>query len=147
MYRTAPINAIYRPAIAIGDGVCTVSIEVGPTFHHAASSLHGSVYFKMLDDAAFFAVLSRVTDVFVVTSSFHLAFLRPVSSGRIIAKGEAVRIASSVCVGSARLMNEAGEELARGTGDFARTRTALTSLELYRRVLEKSAGEEAAHGG
>jgi acyl-coenzyme A thioesterase PaaI-like protein len=41
----------------------------------------GSVYFKMLDDAAFFAVNSIVEDVFVYTVSLNVQLLRPVASG------------------------------------------------------------------
>ena len=34
--------------------------------------MHGSVYFKALDDAAYFAVSSLVTDYLLVTVSFNL---------------------------------------------------------------------------
>jgi acyl-coenzyme A thioesterase PaaI-like protein len=36
--------------------------------HHSIHAVHGSVYFKALDDAAFFAVNSLVEDVFVLTA-------------------------------------------------------------------------------
>ena len=58
MYLGAPTNEIYRPKIRISEGEAEISIEVGPHFHHAARSVHGSHYFKALDDAAFFAVNS-----------------------------------------------------------------------------------------
>jgi hypothetical protein len=35
---------------------------VRPDFFHAAHAVHGSVYFKALDDAAFFAVASLVQE-------------------------------------------------------------------------------------
>ena len=44
---------------------------------HAAGAVHGSVYFKMLDDAAWFAVNSLLTDEFVVTASFTVYLTRP----------------------------------------------------------------------
>ena len=50
-----------------------------------------SPYFKLLDDAAFFAVHSIVTDVFVLTTSFNINLIRPVSSGVITAKGKVTR--------------------------------------------------------
>ena len=48
---------------------------------HTAGSLHGSCYFKLLDDAAFFASQARVRDFFVLTSAFNTVFMRPVVPG------------------------------------------------------------------
>src|SRR6516225_4956321 len=90
MYRGAPINALYEPTITIDDGVAEVAITVKPTFFHAANALHGSVYFKLLDDACFFAAASRVEDVMVLTVSFTTYITRPVTGGSLIARGRVV---------------------------------------------------------
>jgi len=81
MYLKAPINAYFRPSIHIRDGEADIVIPVQPEFFHAAHAVHGSVYFKAMDDAAFFAVNSIVEDVFVLTASFNLHLLRPISAG------------------------------------------------------------------
>lgn len=47
---------VLRAVDARGDGEAEVSIEVGRELFHASGAVHGSVYFKLLDDAAFFAV-------------------------------------------------------------------------------------------
>ena len=44
---------------------------------HAADAAHGTVYFKMMDDAAFYACNSLVTDRFLLTTAFNLLFTRP----------------------------------------------------------------------
>ena len=49
-----------------------------PTCFHAAGAAHGTIYFKMLDDAAFYAANTLVTDRFLLTTSFNLQFLRPI---------------------------------------------------------------------
>lgn len=54
MYLAAPVNEFYHPVIQIEQGKSTIEIQVSEKFHHAAGAVHGSVYFKMLDDAAFF---------------------------------------------------------------------------------------------
>jgi hypothetical protein len=72
LYLGAPTNAYYRPSIQIGEGRAEIEIAVRPEFMHAAKAVHGSVYFKLLDDACFFAVNSLVEDVFVLTTSFNL---------------------------------------------------------------------------
>ncbi len=46
-----------------------------------------SVYFKALDDAAFFAANSVVEDVFVLTTNFNIQLLRTVTEGTLIATG------------------------------------------------------------
>lgn len=125
MYLGAPINVLYRPRISIGEGQCEIHCAARPEFHHAAAGLHGSVFFKMLDDAAFFAVASTVTDVFVLTASFHVSLLRPITVGEMRSVGRVVRSSRVVSVAEAVLFDPEGREAARGIGDFARSRVAL----------------------
>ena len=54
MYQAAPINDFYKPVMTVSDSYAVIEIEVSDKHHHAAGAMHGSVYFKMLDDAAFF---------------------------------------------------------------------------------------------
>ena len=89
-------------------------------------AIHGSVYFKLLDDAAFFAVNSIVEDVFVLTTSFNTNIVRPVDSGKIKAVGE-VRFASkNLFIAQSTLLDERGKEIAFGTGHFAKSKVSLT---------------------
>jgi acyl-coenzyme A thioesterase PaaI-like protein len=81
MYRGAPCNEYYRPDIAIARGTAEVSIPVRPQLFHPAGAVHGSAYFKALDDAAFFAVNSLIEDLFVLTVSFNVHLTRPISCG------------------------------------------------------------------
>ena len=70
MYLSAPINAFYDPRIEVSDAEAIVEIEVSEKLFHSAEAVHGSVYFKMLDDAAFFAASALEREVFVLTTSF-----------------------------------------------------------------------------
>ncbi len=82
MYLAAPINEFFKPDITIGKGTAEITVHVDDRrFFHAANAIHGSVYFKCLDDAAFFAVSSLVEDCFVLTSNFNLYLHAPVSGG------------------------------------------------------------------
>jgi len=58
MYAAAPINNFFLPKITVSEGESIIEIEITEKLHHAAGGVHGSVYFKMLDDAAFFAANS-----------------------------------------------------------------------------------------
>ena len=81
MYYSAPINEIFPPKLSIKEDFASISMNIKTDYHHAAGSLHGSVYFKLLDDSAFFAAQSMVNDLFVFTASFNTYILKPVVAG------------------------------------------------------------------
>ena len=132
MYLGAPTNRYYEPEIEIEDGVARIRVAVEEKFFHAATAVHGSVYFKVLDDAAFFAVGSLVDDVLVLTASFNLYLTRPVSSGVIQASGRVVHRSRRLFVAEAVASDSEGRELARGSGTFMRSQIALASEMGYR---------------
>ena len=131
MYLSAPINEFYLPSIEISQGQAVIQTEVKPEFFHAAGSLHGSVYFKLLDDAAFFAVNSLVKDFFVLTVSFNIYLTRPVTKGVLIAQGRVVSHSVNYFVAESVLtVND--KDVARGSGSFLRSRVELASVESYK---------------
>jgi uncharacterized protein (TIGR00369 family) len=133
LYHSAPVNRHFESAISISEsGVCRIRFIVGEDHYHAAGAVHGSAYFKMLDDAAFYAANSLVTDRFLLTTAFNLFFTRPLMAGPVIAEGRWVSGRKRVYVADARLVDATGEEAARGTGTFMRSGVALSSLPGYR---------------
>ena len=125
MYLSAPANEYFRPEIRIDEGRAEVRLVVRPDFFHAASAVHGSVYFKLLDDATFFAASSLVDDVFVLTASFNIYFLRPISTGTMTANGTIVSRSSRLLIGEGVLVDSDGREIARGSGTFMPSRVHL----------------------
>ncbi len=133
LYRSAPINALFRSRIEIADpGLARIRFEVDPDSFHAAGAAHGTLYFKMMDDAAFYACNSLVSDRFLLTTAFNLVFTRPLRGGEVVAEGRWISGKRRVFVGEARLLGPDGEEAARGTGTFMRSHIPLSSLEGYR---------------
>lgn len=126
MYHGAPTNAYYQPTLRVSEAKAELDIPVKPEFFHAAHAVHGSVYFKALDDAAFFAVSSVVTDVFVLTASFNLYLLRPVSDGVLHATGRVVHRSRSLLLAESELLDARQRPVARGSGSFMRSTIALT---------------------
>ena len=102
-----------------------ISMQVEPKYFHAGNSLHGSVYFKMLDDAAYFAVNSIVQDSFVYTTSFNIQILRPVKVGKIKAVGELKFKSKNLFIADAILYDEKNREVARGSGNFMKSEIQL----------------------
>jgi uncharacterized protein (TIGR00369 family) len=132
LYRRAPINALFRSTIEIAEqGVARIRFDVDESTFHAAGAAHGTLYFKMMDDAAFYACNSMVSDRFLLTTAFNLNFTRPLKSGPVTAEGRWVSGRRRVFVGEARLIDGDGEEAARGTGTFMRSHIPLASLPGY----------------
>jgi uncharacterized protein (TIGR00369 family) len=132
LYAAAPINRLFESRLEIVDsGVARIHFTVDERHYHAGGAVHGTAYFKMLDDAAFYACNSLVTDRFLLTTAFNLLFTRPLKAGPVIAEGRWISGQRRVFVGEARLIDAEGEEAARGTGTFMRSGIALAGLPGY----------------
>jgi uncharacterized protein (TIGR00369 family) len=125
MYAGARVNEYFAPVLRVSDGRAEVTISVRPDFFHAAHAVHGAVYFKALDDAAFFAANSVIDDVFVLTVTFNVMLLRPVTAGEMIATGAVRHRSRNLLVAESELVDERGRALARGSGTFMRSTIAL----------------------
>ena len=133
LYRSAPINGLFRSSIRIVKaGESAIDFPVEESAFHAAGAAHGTLYFKMLDDAAFYAANSVVSDRFLLTTAFNLHFTRPMKSGTARAEGRWISGRRRVFVAEARIVDSTGEECARGTGTFMRSHIPLSSLPGYR---------------
>lgn len=132
LYASAPVNALFESALEVtGEGSARITFEVTEACFHAAGAAHGTIYFKMLDDAAFYAANTLVTDRFLLTTSFNLHFSKPVREGRVVAEGRWISGRRRVFVAESRLVDAEGEEIGRGTGTFMKSRIALSSLPGY----------------
>ncbi len=132
MYLGAPVNRYYLPTIRIGPGSAEIAVQVRSDFFHAAHAVHGVVYFKVLDDAAFFAANSLVEDVFVLTVSLNVYLTRPITEGAIVATGRVVHTSRRLIIAEAEAVDGEGRTLARGTASFMRSNIALTPEIGYR---------------
>ncbi len=133
LYAAAPINRLFDSSLGItGPGAAQIRFDLDERHFHAAGAAHGTSYFKMLDDAAFYAANSLVTDRFLLTTAFNLLFTKPLKAGPVVAEGKWVSGQRRVFVAEARLIDGSGEEAARGTGTFMRSHIPLAGLPGYR---------------
>src|SRR3546814_5032723 len=65
----------------------------------------------MLDDAAFYAANSLVSDRFLLTTAFNLLFTKPLTKGPVVAEGRWISGKRRVYVADARLIDAEGEEV------------------------------------
>lgn len=126
LHAQAPTNEYYQPILTIGEGRAELVIPVRSQFFHAAGAVHGSVYFKAMDDSAFFAANSLVEDVFVLTASFNVYFLRPISTGELRATGRVVHASRRLYIAESEIVDSEGRPIGRGSGTFMPSQIALT---------------------
>ena len=131
MYLSAPINAIYQPRIKISHKNAEIEMDVKERFFHSA----GSVYFKMLDDAAFFAANSVESEYFVLTVSFTTYLTQPISGGCMRSVGKVVNQTRKQIIAEAVVYDENGEEIGRGSGIFVRGKMPLVDALGYGETL------------
>lgn len=132
MYQAAPINSIYQPTMTVSEGEARIEIDITEQLHHSAGAVHGSVYFKMLDDAAFFAANSLEPDFFVLTNSFTTYLTRPVSEGKLISVGTVVNQNKSQFIADSVVYDSKGNEIGRGNGIFVRSKMPLEKAMGYK---------------
>lgn len=132
LYASVPINRLFPSRLSIpAVGEAVIECVVDDTVSHAAGAAHGTLYFKMLDDAAFYAANSLVSDRYILTTSFNVVMTKPLRAGPARAVGRWVSGRRRVFVAEATLFDHAGEEVGRGTGTFMRSQYALSSLAGY----------------
>ena len=132
LYASAPVNRLFESRLALPEaGRSEIRFSVAEDSFHAAGAAHGTLYFKMLDDAAFYAANGLVSDRFLLTTAFNLHFTKPMREGQATAEGRWISGKRRVFVAEARIIDREGEECARGTGTFMRSHIALSGLDGY----------------
>ena len=131
MYHSAPVNQFYSPRLRVAQGNSTLTMEVREEFFHAAGALHGSVYLKAPDDAAFFAANSLERERFVLTASFTTYLTKPVTSGTLRSVGRVASRTRSQFISESVLYDTQGDEVGRGSGIFVRSRIRLADTPGY----------------
>lgn len=129
MYGAAPVNKPLHPIMTLKDGNCTIEMNVQTNMFHAGNGMHGAYYFKMLDDAAYFAAATRFMEDFLVTVKFELNLYRPVTEGKLVAVGNIVDSTDSILAGATLHCNN--KLVGKGTGIFKPSGTKLSEALGY----------------
>jgi uncharacterized protein (TIGR00369 family) len=127
VYHSAKINRIpYQGmTLKVMEGTAELTYPVSADFYHKLEGLHRSVYFKMLDDAAYFAVNSIAPEYLMLTTSLSIDLLKPVRKGTLTTEGTVVFSSKNLGVAEAFLLEERKRKIATGTGRFVKSRSTL----------------------
>mgnify|MGYP006220694363 FL=1 len=133
MYHFGPINQeLYKGVqLQVNHERAEIIQPIESKYFHAGQSLHGSVYFKLLDDAAYFAVQSTIQDFFILTTTFNIQLLRPVTLGTVKAVGNLTFKSKNIFIADAILYDEKNREVARGSGTFIKSQHLLSEKMGY----------------
>ena len=126
MMHSAPIVKMAGARVSVSEGQSEITLPVTNALFHAAGALHGSMYFLALDNAAWFAVNSLVEDVFVLTVTFNIYLIHPVSSGTIKASGKVVNSSGAQFIAESVLYDSGNREIARGSGTYVKSKIVLS---------------------
>ena len=99
-------------------------------YFHALNAIHGSVYFKILDDAAFFAAQSIVEDFMLLTATFNITFKMPVSNGYIRSVGTLCSVSKNGLEAESKMYNENNEIVAFGKGIFKKSKKSIPTIRV-----------------
>lgn len=130
IYLSAPITHEIYPGttIKITNEKAEITSTVLNKHCHIGGTLHGSGYFRMLDDAAYFAVSSVVHDYFIYTVSFNINIVRPVLPGKVRAVGKVKFKSKNLYIADATLYNDVDTVIAFGIGNFMKSKNSLSSV-------------------
>ena len=130
LFDSAPLNqGIFAGSeLKVIDREATLELTISSQYFHAADAMHGAIYFKLLDDSAYFASASVEKTFFLLTKSYTIHFRRPVFEDRLKAIGKVVSINEKEIISSSEIYNQAGKLVAHGEGVFVRGPKRLEEL-------------------
>ena len=131
IYLNANINKVIysNTEIIISKNYSEIKMPINEDYFHALNAIHGSVYFKILDDAAFFAAQSVVEDYMLLTASFNITFKMPVPNGWIKSKGKLLSVSEKEFNAEAKMYNSKNEIVAFGNGIFKKSKISIDLIK------------------
>tara|TARA_B100001057_G_scaffold296629_1_gene296833 strand:- start:127 stop:558 length:432 start_codon:yes stop_codon:yes gene_type:complete len=131
IYLNANLNKeIYsNTEIVISKNYSEIKMPIKEDYFHALNAIHGSVYFKMLDDAAFFAAQSIIEDYMLLTASFNITFKMPVTNGSIKSVGTLCSVSEKEFNADSKIYNSKNEIVAFGKGVFKKSKISIHSIK------------------
>ncbi len=132
MFHSAPIQDLLTGAeINLQEGRAEYILKIKRDYFHAADAMHGAIYFKLLDDSAYFAAATLEHQFFLLTKSYQINFRRPVQEDILTAKGEVITFSDAEVVAKSAIFNQQGKLVADGQGVFVRSKKLLVDQPGY----------------
>jgi uncharacterized protein (TIGR00369 family) len=106
--------------LEVAEGRATMAVTFRAD-HLQNGVMHGGVIASLVDSACACAALSRIyPDSHATSVNLQVAYLKPVTAGRITARAECLRAGRRILFTEARVQDEAGELVATGASQLVR---------------------------
>ena len=103
-----------------GGGRATFAVTFRPE-HLQNGVMHGGVVASLVDSACAAAAISLIhPEAYATSVNLQVAYLKPVTGGRLTARGECLRAGRRVLFCEARVWDEGGELVATGSSQLVR---------------------------
>ena len=132
MYNSANINHSIPSTLTVQEGQAEVHMRVSSAHWHSAGAMHGCLYFKGLDDAAFFAANSTEPSRLVMTARFEVTLMKMVSNASVKALGYFERREGRKLWARSELFDDDENLVAKGSGLFIVSDIDLMTINDYR---------------
>jgi len=117
----------------MGTGYSLVELDMANEHLNPFGGIHGGAYASAIDTAAYWALYCEMEDGAGLTSlDLNIDFLAPASNGKLVIKGQSVKVGRSICLGEAAAVDMEGRLLARGSSKLMVTQGLQTIQEVVR---------------
>ena len=124
-YLDHPMHKDLRLNLTYKKGVAKLVLDVMPQNLNLVGILHGSFFFKLMDDACFFSIMTINNVLFVATSNFSVTYFRPVLKGKITATASVIESSDFKYFCQCIIVNEFDDKIASGSGTFIKPKKTI----------------------
>ncbi|MGE5396952.1 MAG: PaaI family thioesterase [Chitinophagales bacterium] len=122
----------------MGIGYSLVRINMNENHLSPYGAIQGGVYSSIIDTAAYWAPYAELTeDVGLISLDVNVHNLSSIRSGKILARGERIKVGKTLCLSEVIVTNEKGSILAQGSSKLLVTQGLQTIPQMVGYSLDK----------
>ena len=111
----------------LGEGTSVMEISLEEKHLQPFGMVHGGVFSSLIDASAFWAVYPLLDEgLGLTTVEMKLNYLSPILKGKMVAKGQCLKLGKTLALGQSEIHDQEGRLLAHGTA----TMMVLSGLSL-----------------
>jgi uncharacterized protein (TIGR00369 family) len=100
----------------LGEGTSRMEISLGEKHLQPFGMVHGGVFSSLIDASAFWAVYPLLDEgLGLTTVEMKLNYLSPTLKGKMVAKGQCLKLGKTLALGQSEIHDQEGRLLAHGT--------------------------------
>ena len=100
----------------LGEGTSVMEISLEEKHLQPFGMVHGGVFSSLIDASAFWAVYPLLDEgLGLTTVEMTLNYLSPILKGKMVAKGQCLKLGKTIALGQSEIHDQEGRLLAHGT--------------------------------